>query len=285
MMIMIFWKSPEVINEEQLKWTKDMIDKWLILIDKIRENLLQNSTIIENNKDHANQRHIILSELSMAQFFTFSSISALISNAHYSDAFTLLRVLYEGHLHLWNLWNCDDEEFQKYVALVVMHEWGVANEVLSIKDTILKEEYYSNERLNTLKQRYDEARKLFNCREGKIPKNYTTKTILKLAQEVDESEGGKPFRQLMHSRLYSSGSEYVHRSFYGLREGYAVVEHSGKHVLFPNPRRGIETCWWATSIELDTVIWQSTFLGVEDVTRIMKELRNEVRELAKEWLL
>lgn len=95
MMIMIFWKSPEVINEEQLKWTKDMIDKWLILIDKIRENLLQNFTIIENNKDHANQRHIILSELSMARFFTFSSISALISNAHYSDAFTLLRVLYK----------------------------------------------------------------------------------------------------------------------------------------------------------------------------------------------
>lgn len=71
----------------------------------------------------------------------------------------------------------------------------------------------------------------------------------------------------------------MHRSFYVLREGYAV------DVLVPNPRRGIETCWWAASIELDTVIWQSIFLGVEDVTKIMKELRNEVRELAKEWLL
>ena len=56
---MMFWKSPEVINEEQLKSTKDMVDKWLILIDKIRENILQNSTILENNKDYTNQRHII----------------------------------------------------------------------------------------------------------------------------------------------------------------------------------------------------------------------------------
>ncbi|CAH1207604.1 hypothetical protein PAECIP111890_03064 [Paenibacillus sp. JJ-223] len=55
---MIFWKYPEVINEEQLKWTNDMIDKWLILIDKIRENLLQNSAILENNKGYANQRDI-----------------------------------------------------------------------------------------------------------------------------------------------------------------------------------------------------------------------------------
>ncbi|HFL3236636.1 TPA: hypothetical protein ACG3KH_004070 [Clostridioides difficile] len=68
---MMFWKSPEAINEEQLKSTKDMIDKWLRLIDKIRENLLQNSTILENNKDYANQRHIILSELSNGPILHF----------------------------------------------------------------------------------------------------------------------------------------------------------------------------------------------------------------------
>ncbi|MGG4218830.1 DUF5677 domain-containing protein [Paenibacillus jamilae] len=282
---MMFWKNPDVLNEDQMNSTKELLEKWLILINRIKASLLQNATILENNKDLTNQRHVVLSELSMAQFFTFSSISTLIENAHYSDAFTLLRVLYEGHLHLWNLWNCDDEEFQRYLALVVMHEWGVTNEVLSIESTILKEEYYSDERLSALKRRYDEARLIFNCREGKIPKNYTTKTILKLAQEIDAFEGGTPFRRLMHSRLYSSGSEYVHRSFYGLREGYAVVEHNGNHVLCPNPRRGLETCWWATSIELDTVIWQSSFLGVESVKNIMEELRNEVRELAKEWLL
>ncbi|WP_083932178.1 DUF5677 domain-containing protein [Cohnella laeviribosi] len=281
----MLWKFHEVISEEQLKSTKELLNKWLIFIDKIRDSILQNSTTLENKKDQTNQRHMILSELSMAQFFTFNSIATLVSNAHYSDAFTLLRVLYEGHLHFWNLWNCDDQEIKRYIGLIAMHEWSIANEVLSLNSSYLRDEYYNAEKLEILKKHYDEARLLFNCREGKIPKNYTTKSTFKLAQEIDESEGGSPFRQLMHSRLYSSGSEYVHRSFYGLREGYAIVENNGKHVLFPNPRRGIETCWWATSIELDTVIWHSSFLELESITKLMKELRDEVRELAKEWLL
>jgi hypothetical protein len=278
--------GPEFLNAQSLETSRKLLLGWGELLAEIRKAIMEISPQLERHKDSTSERHGIVSEIGMAQFFTFSSVSILIGNAHFSDAFTLLRVLYEGHLHLWNLWHCDQEELSRFFALKAIHEWDVAASVTTIENTMLKDEHYTPQKMNILRSQYEEAIQLFNCRPDKIPRNYTTKSIASLAKAVGEFEGGRPFRQLMHSRLYSSGSEYIHRSFYGLREGYAVLPYDEKkRVLAPNPERGIEAAWWAASIELDTVKWHSLCVGFNDGVKITEELRSNVHKLAKEWLI
>jgi len=120
----------------------------------------------------------------------------------------------------------------------------------------------------------------FNCSPDKIPRNYTTISNENNAASIDRGETDmEPSRGFMHVRLYSAGSEFVHRSFYSLVEGYAVYgivrNSSSRWVMAPGPARGTETAWWSSVIILDSHQWIMKLLNI-DMDPIISELRKEV---------
>lgn len=281
-------KAPEYISLSTLQRLSEQLEHWNLLLREIRDGILALGQKLEAHKDENDPRHVVAAELAMAQFFTFSSIAILISQAHFADAYCLLRILYEGHLHLWNICNGSREQAEKFIHLAAIQDWRIATEATAINGTSLRKEYYTDARMSELKARYEAARKYFDSRPGKIPRSYTTLSNKELAKLIDSAENySRPFRQLMHIRLYSVASEYVHRSLFGIREGFAAIEQKGNEgtrwVLAPNPARGIEAAWWSSLIVLDGAKWYANLLGIRFPNTLMT-LRNEAMTLALEWL-
>lgn len=281
-------KAPEYIPQSATQSLSDLLDRWVPLLDDIRSCLLSFAPDLEAHKDNTNPKHLAASELSLAQFFTFSSVAVLVAQAHHGDAFSLLRILYEGHLHLWNLCIGDEEQAERYLHLAAIQDWRIAKEAVAIEGTDLRSNYYDEARMNQLQARYEAASSYFGCRPGRVPRNYTTISNGRIAELIDAAESGsRPFRQLMHIRLYSAGSEYVHRSLFGIREGFAAIERetegNAKWVMAPNPARGIEAAWWSGVIILDGAKWYAQLLDAR-VPDEMASLADREANLAAEWL-
>lgn len=280
-------KLPNYINSQYFDRVVKDLPEWHALLDKIHDEAKNLGTVLSKARDRSDMRHAVTGELLLAQFFTFNSIRILVQAAHFADAYSLLRVLYEAHLHLWNLTFGPQEDLERFVHLGNIQDWRITNEALQVPGADFTHTGLTPERLARMRQQYDSAIVYFNARPGKIPRNYTTTAPETFAREIDEAENsGRPFRQLMHVRLYSAGSEYIHRSLFGIREGYAAIQdvtEAGGYTLAPNPDRGIECSWWASHIMLDCVDWQFKLLDQETPTT-MEDLRTETRKLAVKWL-
>lgn len=276
-------KPPEFIKRDKENELMLALSEWHQLLFSIRDQTKNHTNLFSAINKQSN-REVALSELTLAQFFTFSSITNLIDCAHYADAYGLLRTLFEGHLHIWNLYIGDKETTDRFTHLSAIQEWRIASEALAVEGTRLGSLYYTDERLLLIKTKYEEAIVYFNCKKGKIPRNYISLTPLQIATQIDEKESlGKPFRQLMSLRLYSAGSEYVHRSLFGIREGYAAIERKSDttsyYSLAPNPFRGLEASWWSTVIFIDGIDWYLRVLE-RPMPTVFHELRMRATELA-----
>jgi hypothetical protein len=281
---------PGSVADKHVKQLKD----WCQLLSDIRQSSIELSSQFALANDSANPQHLVSSNISLAQFFTFSSITILISQAHYTDAFSLLRTLYEGHLHLWNICNGDISQAERFIHLATIQKWRIASEIKHSDDIADMKTFFSDEKMRALQKEYEAAIKYFKSRPGKIPRNYTDISNENLAGMIDASETSSHplrkyihiFRRHMHIRVYSAGSEYIHRSAFGIMEGFTLIQDTdekGAVVPFPNPSVGIETAWWSSMIMIDGLRWYAQLLNI-DFPETLIELYKQTIILAVNWL-
>jgi hypothetical protein len=138
-----------------------------------------------------------------------------------------------------------------------------------------------------LEQEFEQAIKILKCKKNKIPRSYSNISNKKIAKMIDDEEGNKqPSKAFMHIRLYSTGSEFIHRSYLSFIDGFVSVDtlKAGKtiKVLIPSPIRGIETAWWSSLILFDSIKWVAAEFDLE-IGESLEALRNKIANLSEKW--
>jgi hypothetical protein len=264
------------------------IDDWNKLLSDIRQELLTFSRGMIGKTHKDDPKHLASEKLAMLLFYRFSSIAILAIQGHCADAFCLLRSLYEGSLHLWNICTGNAEQALRFLFLANIQDWRIAKEALEIDGAELDKKYYTRDRMKDIKEQYEVALEYFNSRPGKIPRCYTSDSPKVISNRLRDSEAkDSPLRKLIHLRLYSAASEHVHTSSFAMMDGYALVERKeipeGTAIVLPNPERCIESAWFASLIIIDCIRWYASLLNL-DVPNGLQEAKKKAVDLARKWL-
>ena len=270
-------------SDEQSKF-KTQIKYWHGILESIVSILNDFSPEIATIKQDS-AKDLAAFKLWLTIDSTFRSIAILNHTGHFSDSYSILRILFESHLHLWNIINGDEEQSLRFLNLSIIQNWRVTQEITNYSDIPEIQNYINN--VEDLKRKYEEALSSFGSKPGKIPRNYTTLSNKKIALLIEEEEKNvEPSKYFMFLCLYSSGSEYIHHSYIRISEGFTSVDvkHGNKTsiVLIPSPTRGIETAWWASLIILDSIKWTSEAFQL-NIKVDFDGIRNRIANLAYYW--
>ncbi|UCE67601.1 MAG: hypothetical protein JSU85_06210, partial [Candidatus Zixiibacteriota bacterium] len=212
---------PRHLKIDEEKKLKTQIKHWHGILDRVLDIL---NKVTENIRlgDPNNPKDIVVFKLWLVINSTFRSVTILNQTGHFSDSFSILRILFETHLHLWNIINGDSKQAQRFIYLSKIQNWRIAEEVGKYEKIPELKDYSRN--FQNIKREYESALRYFDSRPGKIPRNYTTVSNHKIALLIDKQENNiEPTRSFMFLRLYGGGSEYIHYSYIRIWEGFASV--------------------------------------------------------------
>jgi hypothetical protein len=286
-------------EQEILKRQEKDFKRWEKASRRIVRALLSYLPGLDQRTKNNKPKNFAASEIIHAQINTFLSLVVLYDYSLFIDARVLLRTLYEGGLHLWNICKGSEDQAKRYLALHQINNWQIMNELLEIEGA--KYPNLNDEEIEKTRKEYMEAMKFFNAGEGKIPGNYTTTSNKNLAKQIAEEEGN--YWLIMHTRLYSAGSQFVHRTSKGIKKGYFVYDEDDKEIKWtrmPNIDEGIEILWWATVVIFHSTKVFAEFNGEELPKHILEtqekvnnlltlqygieEMENEEKEKLETWL-
>lgn len=242
------------------------IKKWVEMLDKIYSSLISYSRK-SKAYDTNNIAQFVAYTIKHSQLFTFNSIRTLIKNGQYFDSFTLLRSLFEGHITLWRICNSDPHitlEFLDKAQKTSHNFWVEINK--NLKDSY--NDYYDENTLIPID----------------IENGYWEKPLNKVVDEIDAiEENAWPYHALMSIRIYSTGSEFIHRSSYAIDQAFIVTKsNGGKKILVGNPNLAIESAWWSSIIILDSEKWYRRFLK-DKYYQEFEDLKKESMKMASQW--
>lgn len=277
---------PRNFSFAEQKMFKKQIDFWHSLLEDIAE-LLNDVTINSMNKiNDKSRKSEAISKIWLMVDSSFRAITILNLTGHFADSFSILRILFESHLHLWNIINGDENQATKFLDLSIIQNWRLYQEMGKYRYLPELKHYFGND-FEHIRDKYNRALSTFRAKPGKILRNYTTITNKQLASLIDQNESSnEPSKSFMLIVLYASTSEIIHGTHLRIAKGYASVEQKHndeiKRVLIPSPARGIETAWWASIIILDSIKWIAPICGIEPFADIDR-VRDRIVNLANNW--
>lgn len=262
------------------------IQFWHSVLQDVADLLKSFSEIVINFADQESSKGQALTRLWLMIDSSFRAITVLNLSGHFADSFSILRILFESHLHLWNILKGDENLARRFLNLSVIQDWRLHQEITKHKGVPELSGYF-NSSFEQLEEKYKQALVTFGAKQGKILRNYTTISNEQLARLIDECESGaEPSKSFMFIMLYASTSEFLHGTYLRFVKGYVSLQrkknHKIRNVLIPSPARGIETAWWACLITLDSIDWTQRIIQNKQTVHV-SDLRNRIANLANYW--
>jgi hypothetical protein len=276
---MLFPRELSPAEQDKLKY---QIAQWHQITEEIGIFVNKFTPLLKNAITMEDYRNQAITKLWFMLDSTFKSIVILNTTGHFGDSFSILRILYECHLHLWNLIKGNEEQAKKFLWISIIQNWRLINKTEKYKD-IPELNSFIKDRSDEQKREYQEAIGILKCKPNKIPGNYTPLSNKKIASLIDEKEHNlEPSKSFMHINLYSRGSEHIHRSYLSISEGFVSFDYNGIKVLIPSPARGVETAWWSSIIVLDSMRWMAEEFTINtDID--FKRQRDRIVNLINIW--
>jgi hypothetical protein len=243
------------------------IDNWIKQLEDLL-NLIKDNSSKSPEYDNNNIKQYLAFTIKHSQYFTFDAILTLILNGQYVDSFTLLRPFFEAHITMWRICNASSELVRDYAELSSVDDYNITVEI----NKLFKAKYNINYNPMQLKP-------------IKVNHEYWDKPLIEVIDTIDKAEEESwPYHGLMFIRLYSTGSEFLHRSSYSINEGFITnAEFDKKEILISNPNMAIEAAWWASLIMIDSEKWYCKLLNCEFDSRF-QALRKKSMNLASIWI-
>jgi len=215
--------------EKGLEVVKSVLPKMRVALREFRKVTRKLKSLVPEHS-RAGAANCLL----FAHMYTLRAVLRLLADGLYGDAFTLLRPMFEGFLHLFNICMGTEEQARRFLVQPAIREWKRAKRNL---DKNRQSTYPSRESyVEQTRKNYERALVEFNAKPGDFP-DYTPLSVEKLVSRVDQAEGPGGYCRELYDRLWTcGGSEAVHRSLYGIVDCLAAVRCSaGKEHMQPSP--------------------------------------------------
>ncbi len=274
-----------VITEKRWRETAEEFKPWVRVCDWLKEAMEGWSSQVDLAIGSATLRQNLVRELFVSQYFTFDSIRLLQSSGRFADAHGLLRSLFEGSVHAWHLGKCGDEEVERYSCSGAVQTLNLAQ---SLNKLAAEGGYrqFPKAVLSELKQKGAAASKWLQANDLK-PKYYAHE-IANLVDEMDKSYPDEaPLRSMTFRKLGPIASAILHRTAFGMREGYSIRQspQSGVVNLLPNPELAAETAYVACVAVSDTGEAFARCFGLDYALKVIASSRHMIHRTADMSLL
>ncbi|MFC1743408.1 DUF5677 domain-containing protein [Candidatus Riflebacteria bacterium] len=256
-MLKPFYSEKEIIELEcHLKY-----------LEEIQTYIYENISKLENESEVNKKKKEAISRIFLSQFFTFSSILSLLDSYLFADAFSLLRVLYEGNLRICQIGEGGEKAAIEFFATEIKDQYRKYNEMKNAnfyESTPADDILFKKLEMDSIKAKERIGKVNWGRKERLEQKDNIKQSPLPTTMALDG----------MYARIWSIGSEYLHRSSLGISDGYLLSEKPENSDYpfnrIPSIKVGLETANWSSDLILTSFIFYSDSVNVDLTPELAK---------------